>query len=81
MYTTHDTHFTDDVCPARAAAILRSRFSCLPGQLRSSALSDFTSYPAYLFTKLARRFPEVHHPDLDCTVEQLLRCYTMYISP
>ena len=78
FYGTHGIRFPADVCPAEAAATLRSRFFYVPSDSFKSPLEDIVSYPAYLFTQLSNHFPDVHRSDLNRTVDQLLRCYTRY---
>ena len=75
FYAARAIRFPDDVHPTEAAATLRSRFAYLPSNISGSPLSDFVSYPAYLFTQLAEKFPYVHRCDLDLTVQKLAECH------
>ena len=75
FYSTYGILFASDVDPADATAALRSAFSAIPSDLRGNALSDFWSYPAYLFTMLAKKFLEVQRSDLERTVAKLSECH------
>ena len=63
--------------PLDAAAFLRSRAPRLSSALRF-VQRDLASYPFYLYTQLAKHFPDVRRAGLDRTVERLLECYSRY---
>ena len=75
FYAQHAIRFPSDARPTEAAATLRSRFYYLPAGGPAAPLSDFASYPAYLFTQLARKFPNVHCCDLEHTIQKLAECH------
>ena len=67
----------ENTAPLDAAAFLRSRAPRLSSALRF-VQDDLASYPFYLYTQLAKHFPDVRRADLDCTVEKLLECISGY---
>ena len=78
LYAKHTICFPNDVRPAealQAAVTLRELFSYLPLDVSGSRLNDIVSYPTYLFTQLAKEFPDVHHSSLDRTVQKLVECH------
>ena len=62
-----------------AAAVLRLRAPRLWPALRF-VQDDLASYPFYLYTQLAKSFPDVWRADLDRTVAGLLACYSREAS-
>ena len=80
FYQANGILFASDVDPADATYTLRSTLPVIPADLRGDALVDFLSYPAYLFTKFAEKFPKVQRGDLDWTVAKLFDCHARCAS-
>lgn len=79
LYATYGMVVPQNTPPLDAAAFLRSRAPRLSSALRF-VQDDLASYPFYLYTQLAKHFPDVRRADLDQTVEKLVECRFRYAS-
>ena len=77
IYAAYKLVVPQNTSPLDAASFLRSRAPRLSSALRF-VRDDLASYPFYLYTQLAKHFPDVRRADLDQTVDKLLECISGY---